>query len=60
MPWKEHLAMDIREQFVLRARAPGSNVAELCAATFVRYKGAEAGELDWRPTETIPEDFCAV
>ena len=33
---------------------------ELCAATFVRYKGAEAGELDWRPTETIPEDFYAV
>ncbi|MBI3821302.1 MAG: pentapeptide repeat-containing protein [Planctomycetes bacterium] len=25
--------------------------------TFLRYKGAEAGEVDWRPTETIPEDF---
>jgi hypothetical protein len=23
----------------------------------LRYKGAEAGELDWRPTETVPEDF---
>jgi hypothetical protein len=28
--------------------------------TFVRYKGAEAGEVDWRPTETIPEDYYAL
>jgi hypothetical protein len=27
--------------------------------TFVRYKGAEAGTVDWRPTETLPEDFYA-
>jgi hypothetical protein len=32
----------------------------LCAETFVQYKGAEAGQVDWRPTETIPEDFYAV
>lgn len=25
--------------------------------TFIRYKGAESGEVDWRPTETIPEDY---
>lgn len=25
--------------------------------TFLRYKAAEAGEIDWRPTETIPEDY---
>jgi hypothetical protein len=30
------------------------------AAIFLRYKGAEAGEVDWRPTETIPEDFYAM
>ena len=30
------------------------------SATFLRYKGAEAGEVDWRPTETIPEDFYAM
>jgi hypothetical protein len=29
------------------------------SATFLRYKGAEAGEVDWRPTETIPEDYYA-
>jgi len=26
---------------------------------FLRYKGAEAGEVDWRPTETTPEDYYA-
>jgi hypothetical protein len=30
---------------------------EQMAATFLQYKGAEAGEIDWRPTETVPEDF---
>jgi hypothetical protein len=28
--------------------------------TFLKYKGAENGEIDWRPTETIPEDFYAM
>lgn len=26
---------------------------------FLKYKGAEAGEIDWRPTETMPEDYYA-
>jgi hypothetical protein len=25
----------------------------------LKYKGAEAGEIDWRPTETVPEDYYA-
>lgn len=33
---------------------------ELMGETFIRYKGAEAGEVDWRPTETIPEDYYAL
>jgi hypothetical protein len=33
---------------------------EAMSATFVKYKGAEAGEIDWRPTETIPEDYYAL
>jgi BRCT domain type II-containing protein len=41
-----------------RGTEPSKN-HELCAETFIQYKGAEAGELDWRPTETIPEDFYA-
>jgi hypothetical protein len=28
--------------------------------TLLKYKGAQAGEIDWRPTETIPEDFYAM
>jgi uncharacterized protein YjbI with pentapeptide repeats len=28
--------------------------------TFLKYKGAEAGTVDWRPTETIPEDYYAM
>jgi hypothetical protein len=30
------------------------------SACFIRYKGAQAGEVDWRPTETIPEDYYAL
>ncbi len=41
------------------ARGPVSNTT-LTAETFIQYKGATAGEIDWRPTETIPEDFYAV
>jgi len=26
---------------------------------FLKYKGVSAGEVDWRPTETIPEDYYA-
>jgi uncharacterized protein YjbI with pentapeptide repeats len=33
---------------------------DVMSETFIRYKGAEAGEVDWRPTETIPEDYYAL
>jgi hypothetical protein len=32
---------------------------ELVSDTLLMHKGAEAGEIDWRPTETIPEDYFA-
>lgn len=32
---------------------------ELNTLTLLRYKGVEAGEVDWRPTETTPEDYYA-
>ena len=32
---------------------------DVMSETLLRYKGAEAGEIDWRPTETVPEDFYA-
>jgi len=37
-----------------------SSDTELAADTFLHYKGAEAGEIDWRPIETIPEDYYAL
>lgn len=47
----------------LWARASAMHQAKLdkdiASQTFLRYKGAEAGEVDWRPTETTPEDFYA-
>jgi hypothetical protein len=33
---------------------------DVMSATFLRYKGAQAGAIDWRPTETIPEDYYAL
>lgn len=33
---------------------------DVMGETFIRYKGAQAGEVDWRPTETIPEDYYAL
>jgi uncharacterized protein YjbI with pentapeptide repeats len=33
---------------------------EAMTATFLKYKTAETGEIDWRPTETIPEDYYAL
>lgn len=41
-------------------RAPaGENIQQLLADTILRYKAAQAGEVDWRPTETVPEDYYA-
>ena len=39
-------------------KRPSSDPQTL-ADTLLRYKAAEAGEIDWRPTETVPEDFYA-
>ena len=33
---------------------------ETMGEIFIKYKGAEAGEVDWRPTETLPEDYYAL
>ena len=30
------------------------------ADLFLRYSNAQAGEIDWRPTETIPEDYYSI
>ncbi|MBP3957037.1 pentapeptide repeat-containing protein [Gemmata sp. G18] len=35
-------------------------IVDQVSDTLLKYKGAQAGEIDWRPTETIPEDFYAM
>jgi len=42
-----------------RLKKPELNKDQM-SETLLRYKGAEAGEIDWRPTETIPEDYFAL
>jgi uncharacterized protein YjbI with pentapeptide repeats len=42
-----------------RGRKPALD-RDAMTETLLLYKGAEAGEVDWRPTETIPEDFYAL
>ena len=42
------------------ARLRPTRPKKILTDTLIRYKGAEAGEIDWRPTETIPEDYYAL
>jgi hypothetical protein len=47
-------------QWVLKTRAQEADLKKTIASEiFLRYKGVEAGEIDWRPTETLPEDYYA-
>lgn len=40
MPWKEHRLVDLREEFVLRAKAPGSSISALCREYQISRKTA--------------------
>jgi hypothetical protein len=42
-----------------RRQSGGESIKDLLSDTILRYRAATAGELDWRPTETVPEDFYA-
>ena len=45
-------------QWLQAAKSKGpKREMDLAADAFLQYRGAQAGEIDWRPTETIPEDF---
>jgi hypothetical protein len=52
------------DQWVCAARGKqhkwNESIREQVSDTLLKYKGAEAGEIDWRPTETIPEDYYAM
>ena len=55
----ERLRTISREQIRDAARKGPRTDRNLAAETFLQYRAAQAGEIDWRPTETIPEDFYA-
>ncbi|MBX9694843.1 MAG: pentapeptide repeat-containing protein, partial [Cyanobacteria bacterium] len=45
-------------EWVLASKAESPKVnADTMAEIFLRYGKVEAGEIDWRPTETTPEDY---
>lgn len=49
------------DQWVAKAATAKSKLdKEVLADIFLKYRGAEAGNIDWRPTETIPEDYYAL
>lgn len=52
--------LDTRDvcQWILASKDKKTSIdKEKMSTAFLRYKGAEAGELDWRPMETVPEDY---
>jgi hypothetical protein len=54
----------VADKWIVAARTKNprwnKTVQSHIADSFLKYKGAQAGEIDWRPTETIPEDFYAL
>jgi uncharacterized protein YjbI with pentapeptide repeats len=42
-----------------RSRKPALDLKAL-GETFLRYQSAQEGTIDWRPTETVPEDYYAL
>jgi hypothetical protein len=53
-PGKAHLWLNLAQR-----QGPTFNKGTM-TATFLKYQGIEVGEVDWRPTETIPEDYYAL
>ena len=58
------LAPQVADRWVVASRGKkhvwNATLREEVGDTLLKYKGAQAGEIDWRPTETIPEDFYAM
>ena len=54
----EQLAATTAAQWVLSSKVEKPKLDKnRMSEVFLKYKGAEAGEIDWRPTKTIPEDY---
>lgn len=60
----DQLHAGVADRYVVAARGKkhvwNAELGNEVSDTLLRYKGAEAGEIDWRPTETVPEDFYAM
>jgi uncharacterized protein YjbI with pentapeptide repeats len=56
------VAMADRWLLAAKTKNPRWNktVQNYVSDSLLKYKGVQAGEIDWRPTETIPEDFYAM
>jgi hypothetical protein len=49
------------EQWLVKAATKNvSRNTELAAEAILKYKGVQAGEVDWRPIETVPEDYYSL
>ncbi len=49
------------DQWVAKSATAKSKLnKELMADILLKYRGAEAGKIDWRPMETLPEDYYAI
>lgn len=52
------------DRWIVAANSKGprwnKTVQNHIADSFLKFRGAQAGEIDWRPTETVPEDFYAM
>jgi hypothetical protein len=56
------VAMADRWLLAAKTKNPRWNktVQNYVSDSLLKYRGVQAGEIDWRPTETIPEDFYAM
>jgi hypothetical protein len=55
----KQLAPTRAAQLVLASKPEKPKTSFGLGKVFLKYKGAQACEIDWRPTETIPEDYYA-
>ncbi len=55
------LTLQTADRWILNSRRQKPILdKEKMTDTFLRYTSAQAGEIDWRPTETVPEDYLAL
>jgi uncharacterized protein YjbI with pentapeptide repeats len=51
---------DCAHRIVVSKQLKPSIDRDLMSDVFVRYSGVQHGEIDWRPTETVPEDYYSL